>query len=180
MVAQLNARLQPMHRGEWFEDPLDLALQSAGCGEVSGGGALSSMEGEVESCDVVVEVSGSLSDAERIVIETLEALGAPKGSKLHTEPEGRQIPFGQAEGMAVYTNGTDLADEVYEACDTNFIYSELDRLLGDEGRVLSYWNGPTETAFYMYGRSFQEMNARVAEFLQSYPLCRLCRVEQIA
>ena len=169
-----------MDRGEWFGDPLDIALQSAGCGEVSGGGTLSSKAGEVESCDVEVEVSGSLSEAERIVIETLEALGAPKGSKLLIEPEGRQVPFGQAEGMAVYLNGTDLSDEAYAECDTSYVHSEFTRLLEDEGRVLSSWNGPTETAFYMYGRSFQEMNARLAEFLQSYPLCRLCRVEQIA
>jgi len=180
VVAQLNARLQPMHRGEYFEDPLDIELKSAACGEVSGGGSLQSKIGEIEHCDIEIEVSGPLSIAVRVVIETLEALGAPKGSKLHLEVEGKQVQFGQAEGMAVYLNGTDLPDDVYKECDSNFVYSEFDRLLSGKGRVLSYWQGPTETAFYMYGHSFQEMRVCLTEFLASYPLCHQCRVEQIA
>ncbi|MFZ1392990.1 MAG: hypothetical protein WAS23_15505 [Dokdonella sp.] len=179
-VAQLNARLQPVHRGEYFEDPLNVELKKAECGEVSGGGSLQSKIGEIEYCDIEIEVNGALTVAERVVIETLEGLGAPKGSKLHIEAEGRQVQFGQAEGIAVYLNGTGLPDEVYKECDSNFVYSEFDRLLNGEGRVLSYWQGPSETAFYMYGHSFQEMNSRLTEFLASYPLCDQCRVEQIA
>ncbi|HOY02921.1 MAG TPA: hypothetical protein PLV36_15645 [Zoogloea sp.] len=134
-VAQLNARLQPVHRGEYFEDPLNVELKKAECGEVSGGGSLQSKIGEIEYCDIEIEVNGALTVAERVVIETLEGLGAPKGSKLHIEAEGRQVQFGQAEGIAVYLNGTGLPDEVYKECDSNFVYSEFDRLLNGEGRV---------------------------------------------
>jgi hypothetical protein len=180
IVAQLNARLQPMHRGEYFEDPLDIELKNAAIGEVSGGGTLQSKTGEVEHCDIEIEVSGPLIAAERIVIDALERLGAPKGSKLHIEAEGRQVEFGRSEGLAVYLNGTDLPEHVYKECDSNFVYSELDRLLDGEGRVLSYWQGPSETAFYVYGHDFLEMKERIREFLGSYPLCSRCRVEQIA
>jgi hypothetical protein len=108
LVAQLNARLQPIHRGEFFEDPLNEALDQAALGEVSGGGTLQDVTGEIEYCDVEVQVIGSAADGAKLVIEVLEKLGAPKGSKLHVEAESREIPFGRLEGMAVYLNGTDL------------------------------------------------------------------------
>lgn len=82
--------------------------------------------------------------------------------------------------MAVYLNGSELPDEVYTNCDSNFVYSEFERLLDGTGRVLSYWQGQTETAFYMYGQSFQEMRRLLAEFMATYPLCAKARVEQIA
>jgi hypothetical protein len=180
LVAQLNARLQPMHRGEFFEDALDLELKKNQLGEVSGGGTLQAPGNEIEYCDIEIELSGDPSAAERLVIRTLEELGAPKGSKLHVEYEDRKVSFGIAEGLAVYLNGTELADEVYKECDSNFVYSELDRLLQGEGRVLSYWQGPTETAFYTYGRSVETMRSRLTNFLVTYPLCQKCRVVQIA
>ena len=38
IIARLNARVKPIERGEYFEDPLDRVLQAAGLGEVTGGG----------------------------------------------------------------------------------------------------------------------------------------------
>ena len=180
LVAQLNARLQPIHRGEFFEDPLDETLGAQGIGHVSGGGSLVSAEGEIEYCDIEISVTRSDARIEKKIVETLERLGAPKGSKLHVEAEKREVPFGVAEGLAVYLNGTDLPDEVYAECDSNFVYSEFDRLLGENGRALSYWQGPRETAFYIYGRSFSSMKDLLGPFLNTYPLCARCRVEQIA
>ena len=180
VVASLNARLQPIHRGEYFEDPLDAALIETNLGHVSGGGTMQMKSGEIEFCDIEIQVDGPTPDIERLVIERLEELGAPKGSKLVVEAEDRQIPFGRNEGMAIYLNGTDLPEATYRECDANYVYSELDRLLDDEGRVLSYWEGPTETAFYLYGRSFSVMQERISELLRTYPLCSKCRVVQIA
>jgi hypothetical protein len=180
LVAQLNARLQPMHRGEFFEDALDSELKSQQLGEVSGGGTLQAKDGEVEHCDIEVEVSGDASAAAQTTIRLLEALGAPKGSKLHIEAQGREVAFGLHEGLAVYLNGTSLPDDVYKDCDSNFVHSELNRILEGRGRVLSYWQGPTETAFYLYGPSFVDMRSCIEEFLSTYPLCQQCRVEQIA
>jgi hypothetical protein len=180
IVAQLNARLQPMHRGEFFEDPLDEELRKCGVGEISGGGTLKNKSGEIEYCDVEIEAKNSDDETVRIIIGRLEQLGAPKGSRLNIEAEDREVPFGVTEGMAVYLNGTDLPDEVYKECDSDFVFSEFDRLLSGSGRVLSYWQGPTETAFYLYGISFGEMKEKISEFVASYPLCRQCRIEQIA
>ena len=169
-----------MHRGDHFEDPLDEALKAAGCGEVSGGGTLQTKIGEVASCDIDIAVAGPVEAAVRVVIDTLEALGVPKGSKLRVESEEREVPFGRTEGLAVYLNGSDLPDEVYRKCDSNVVYAAFEQLLGDQGRILSWWQGPTETALYLYGASFEEMRALLAGFIASYPLCQQCRVEQIA
>jgi hypothetical protein len=180
LVAQLNARLQPIHRGEFFEDPLDAELRERQLGEISGGGTLQAKDGEVEYCDIEIEVAPGADAAEAVVIRTLEALGAPRGSKLHTEADGRETPFGVNEGLAVYLNGTSLPDHVYKECDSNFVHSEFNRLLEGKGKVLSYWQGPMETAFYMYGPSFVAMNEALSGFLSTYPLCQQCRITQIA
>ncbi len=111
----------------------------------------------------------------------LGAMLAPRGSHLLLPSQNNQrIAFGTDEGLALYLNGTDLPDEVYRACDSNHVYAECQRLLEGIGHVASHWSGPTETALYMYGRDFGEMRQRLEPFLQAYPLCRQCRIEQIA
>jgi hypothetical protein len=180
LVARINAKLQPMHRGEFFENPLNAALKLHGRCEVSGGGTMGGPSGEIQYCDV--EITGSeLGEQDvSLVVSTLEQLGAPKGSKLTIESTSQEIQFGRAEGLAVYLNGTDLPDETYRDCDSKHVLAEFDRLLEGEGRVLSYWQGPRETAFYMYGRSFDAMKSLLSGFVASYPLCARCRVERVA
>jgi len=94
--------------------------------------------------------------------------------------EQEEFRFGKHEGLAVYLNGTELPDRVYQECDSNHVYEEFKRLLGSMGKVHSTWEGPRETAFYLYGKSFQEMHSRIDRFLRSYPLCQKARVTQIA
>jgi hypothetical protein len=180
IVVRLNAKLQPMHRGEYFEDPLDAVLKRSRIGEVIGGGTMQEPSGEIAYCDIEIALSSPPDEAVPIIISTLEDLGAPGGSTLLVERSGAQHALGKAEGLAVYLNGTELPAETYETCDSNFVYSEFDRLLVGKGRVLSYWQGPTETAFYMYGGSFSDMKKRLEAFIASYPLCHRCRIAQIA
>lgn len=183
VFVHLNHRLGPLDRGERFEDPLQDRLEADGLGEVTGGGTGQDESGEIAYLGVDVE----LEDLDRglpLVIETLNAHGAPKGSHLevHDGPEGevREIPIGVHEGLAVYLDGVGLPDEVYATTDVNFVVEEIDRLLGDAGGFEAHWQGPTETALYLFGRSADEMAARIAPFLASYPLCRGARVVRIA
>lgn len=180
VTASLNARLQPLHRGEHFEEPLEQVLARHHLGEITGGGTLQMKSGEIRFCDIEVRIDPAVPAWERVLIDALEHLGAPRGSRLVIEGTGREIPFGVTEGLALYLNGTDLPDEVYRDYDSNFVHSELDRLLEAHGRVLSWWEGPTETALYLYGDSFASMHARIEEFVRTYPLCQRCRIEQIA
>jgi hypothetical protein len=180
IVVHLNAKLRSMDRGDHFEAPLDAALRTTGRGAVSGAGTRVEESGEINSCDIELLVRGSSDEVLQFIVVTLEDLGAPKGSMLIVVDSGVDLPLGKTEGIAVYLNGTDLPAEIYETCDSNFISSEFSRLLGTQGRVLSYWQGPTETAFYMYGPSSASIRACLERFLAAYPLCQKCRITQIA
>jgi len=180
IIVQLNARLQPIHRGEFFEDPLDSALKKRKMGEVSGGGTMQEKSGEVDYCDIELLLPNVSQESIAFIVETLETIGAPKGSKLTVGSSKAERPFGRTEGLAVYLNGTDLSEDVYKNGDSNFVHGEFGRLLGVEGRVLSYWQGPAETALYMYGASFASMKSLLGPFLAAYPLCQKCRIVQVA
>jgi hypothetical protein len=180
VVAQLNARLQPLDRGDIFEDPLDDTLQDIGLGEVTGGGTLQSNEGWVQQCDIEMDLPEADPETLRKIADRLEALGAPKGSKLLVEETGTEMPFGKSEGLAIYLNGTDLEDWVYQKSDVNYVIAELDRLLGTAGKYCSYWDGPTETALYIYGPSADAMRELIVPLIDTYPLCEGARIEQIA
>ena len=180
VIARLNDRAQPLDRGDLYEDPLDDVLKQAGVVEVTGGGTQLGEDSEIEFCDIEIQVTASLDDAMPLICSTLESLGAPIGSKLILESEDRETELGKTEGLAVYLNGVDLPDYVYQECDFETVSDECTRLLGEEGKIYSYWQGPRETALYMYGSSFQEMKQRLDEFLVSYPLCQQARVEKIA
>lgn len=178
VTAQMNARLQPMHRGH-FEDPLHDALEQRGIGEVTGGGTqLADEPAGIAYCDIEIYLADDAQTTIDAVIGELNRLGAPKGSKLMLN--GRQIPFGVHEGLAVFLNGMDLPDEIYKTSDVNHVIEECERLMAGGGKMLSFWEGSKDTGLYFYGPSFAQMKAAIAAFLESYPLCQKCRVEQIA
>lgn len=181
VTARLNARVQPIDRGEYYEDPLDETLKAAGLGEVTGGGTqLADEPAGIAFCDVEIFVHKADDETLTAIAKRLDALGAPKGSRLIVEDIGREIPFGTQEGLAVYLNGVDLPDHVYEACDFDTVVDAFNRLMGDKGAYRGYWQGSRETAVYCYGSSFSAMKSAIEPFLASYPLCAGARVEQIA
>ena len=180
VIARLNARAQPLDRGEVFEGPLNDILQAAGMGEVTGGGTMLGEEGEIEFCDLEIMVPEATDAVLGAIREALEGLGAPKGSRLIWSDGANELEFGTFEGLAVYLNGTDLPDAVYEQSDASFVYEELGRLVGSEGRVVSHWGEPRETTLYLYGRSAATMLARIRPFLDTYPLCDKARIVTIA
>lgn len=181
ITARLNARVQPIDRGEYFEDPLDEALKELGLGAVTGGGTqLTEEPAGIAYCDLEILVADSGETTLQSIIARLEQLGAPKGSKLIVESTGAEVPFGTHEGLALYMNGADLPDDVYASCDINHVIEELDRLMGDKGKFKGFWEGSRDTALYCYGTSFAAMKDAIEPLLSSYPLCQKARIEQIA
>jgi hypothetical protein len=177
VMVRLNERAQPIDRGERYEDPLQELLVKNGWGDVTGGGSQLTELGEIEYCELELVLSQVTPEILRAIADKLESLGAPVGSRIFSEPE---LPFGSTEGLAVYLNGTDLPDETYRDCDSNFVIEEFNRLLSGVGSVHSHWQGPTETALYLYGRTAGEMRTALQPFLDSYALCERARVVQIA
>ncbi len=181
VTARLNARLRPLDRGEIYEDALDGLLKDRSLGEVTGGGTMQGESGEIQFCDLEIRLTQVTEESLDQLRRWLEDLGAPKGSALLLDREtDNEVAFGRNEGLAVYFNGTDLPDEVYAECDINLVFQEFEKLLGANGRIQSYWEGPQETAFYLYGPSYGTMLAAIQPFLDSYPLCQKARLVQVA
>ncbi len=181
VTARLNAKLQPLQRGEEFEDPLDDLLQAEGLGQVTGGGTqLAAPPYGIEFCDIEIAVHATGADVTLRLCEMLNGLGAPKGSSLIFDDERAPVPFGRDEGLALFLNGTDLPDEVYAESDVNQIISECNHLMGEAGQMKGYWEGPRETALFFYGTSYQNMKTAIDPFIASDPGCQLSRFEQIA
>jgi len=182
IVATLNDKVMPLDRGEIYEDPLDELLKANGIGEVTGGGTMQLKSGELEYCDLEIKLNSSEINENdiQLIIKKLEELGAPKGSKLTIEKTDQKIEFGLKEGLGIYIDGQNLDPEVYKSSDINFVISEIKKLTKDNSEITKYWEGGTETALYYYSDSFAEMKESIKEFVDSYPLCKGARIEQIA
>ncbi len=177
ITLKLNARFQPMHRFE-LEDALQEILEKANMGEVTGGGTAQNPDGEIAYCDINICLEKDESDSVKWLVDLLNRIGIPKGSVL--QGLEREIQVGTLEGLAYYSNGSDLPKEVYETCDINYVIEQMELAMEGIGRMYSYWEGATYTALYFYGSSFSEMKQKIEPFIASYPLCQKSRVEQIA
>ncbi|MBE6765395.1 MAG: hypothetical protein E7546_05895 [Ruminococcaceae bacterium] len=176
LIIELNAKLQPIHRVEMFEEPLEKALQEADVGELVGGGTLQLITGEIKNCDI--ELSIKEDEKERVISFIQRIKIIPKGSKIICGETTASI--GSAEGMAIYLNGTDLPSEIYQTNDVNELISCLEDAIGEKGHMYSWWEGSKETALYFYGQSFNEMKEAVKSVISTHPLCNMSRIEQIA
>ena len=177
LTLKLNARFQPKHRFE-LEDALQEILEKKQLGEVTGGGTAQNPDGEIAYCDMEIHLNNDDLDSVRWLADLLNRIGIPKGSLLQgVKPE---IEVGTLEGLAYYSNGVDLPDEIYQTCDINYVIEQMEQAMEGIGRMYSYWEGNTYTALYFYGTSFAEMKEKIGPFVAAYPLCQKCRIEQIA
>src|SRR4051812_32896330 len=118
--------IMPLDRGERYEDPLDAALSQRGWGEVTGGGSQLTEHKEIEFVDIDLELE-NLGEAVDLVKRVLEEAGAPVGSELRFEKDGKDfiIPFGTQEGLAIYLDGITLPDEVYQSAGINELADQI-------------------------------------------------------
>lgn len=114
------------------------------------------------------------------MVELINKIGIPKGSTLLCMASEVKIEVGTLEGLAYYSNGTDLPDEIYENCDINHVVGQMESAMDGIGHFYSCWEGSEWTALYFYGVSFVEMKQKIEPFIDSYPLCQKCRIVQIA
>ena len=174
---KLNARFQPKHRFV-LEDALTEVLEKQQLGEITGGGTAQNPDGEIAYCDIEIDLAREDMAGVEWLAGLLNRMGIPKGFVLQgIQPE---IEVGTLEGLAYYSNGVDLPDEVYQSCDINYVIEQMERAMEGIGRMYSYWEGTAYTALYFYGTSFAEMRAKIHPFIEQYPLCQKCRIEQIA
>lgn len=171
--------VQPISRGERYEDPLFEALEKAGLGGPGdGGGSLCSEAGEIEQVDFDVEVA--TLDAIPTIVRVLEKAGASRGSELRFERNGKKVTrkFGVTEGLAIYLDGVGLPRAVYKACTPKELLDRVMAALGDDpgGEFRGSWQGPRETSIYLYGADAERMLTAIEPTLLAYPLSRNARI----
>ncbi len=181
LVATINDKVMPIDRGSVYEDPLDEFLKQESLGEITGGGTMQLESGELEYCDIEIYITSKKIDDSNIskIIHQLESFGAPKGSQLKLEKSNQTIDFGISEGLGIYLDGLNLDAEVYQNTDSNFVVSEVKRLINDQTETVRYWEGSEETGLYFYHNSFDEMESKIREFINTYPLCQNARVVKL-
>jgi len=170
--------IQAAEKANQYEIPLQAALRARGLGEVIGSSSQMNMELEVESVEIDLNLA-NLDEAVDLVKRVLENAGAPVGSELRFRRDENEmvIPFGTLEGVAVYLDGVNLPDSVYEKCTINELAGLiLGRLSSVGGEIRGSWVGRNETSIYMYGPNAETMFAWMEPILASYPLCQNARV----
>ena len=178
VFAKIWDPIQPIARGERYEDPLLEALEPEGLGEVTGGGSQLGADNEIQWVGVDIELV-NLDSALELTRSVLEHCGAPRGSRLEFSrgAERTFLPFGTSECVAVYLDGVGLPDSVYEGTDIDVLADRLEEALsGGVGEIRGSWAGATETSIYMFGPDAEALYGRIAPVLHSYPLCQNARV----
>src|SRR5437588_2961708 len=90
---RIPGNIQPIERGERFEDPLQAALEKEKLGEVTGGGSQMGEGKTVEFCGLDVEVTDR-DKGLRIIRQIMRRLDAPPGTMIEDYlPSYRELPL---------------------------------------------------------------------------------------
>ncbi len=166
---ELNAKILPIHR-ESIEDFISEHIEENNLGIIDGGGSMVDTNGEILFCDIGIECD---KNNEHIIIEFLNKLAFPKGSKIKLDD--KVIPIGNLDGLGFYFSN-ELDEKVSKKYDINEVVQKFDELLGEEVRIFSYMQNKNLTALYYYGYSFEQMKEAISEFASSHPLCQKSKI----
>ena len=173
VLARLYEHIEPIDRGNRYEDPLQAALEEREAGRVTGGGSQLNESGGIDYADIEIELA-NLEGALDLAVATLENAGAPQGSEILEDGRVRR-EFGTHECLAIYLDGTSLPDEVYAELDFDQVVNDIGALAGP-GSYHGAAQGATETGILFFGRSADEMFARVEPLLRTLPIGQNARV----
>ena len=175
VVARLYEHIEPIDRGDRYEDPLQATLDQTNAGRVTGGGSQLNELGGIVYADVEIELA-NLDAALAIVSEALEKSGAPQGSELiHAKDDRVLREFGTSQCLAIYLDGTSLPDEIYADLDFEAVVSEIGAAAGRDS-YRGCWQGPEETGIFFFGSDADDMFARVEPVLRRLPIGQNARV----
>ena len=175
VLARVYEHIEPIDRGDRYEDPLHQVLETAGIGRVTGGGSQLNELGGISFADVEIELA-NLDDALRVVVEALEHAGAPQGSELLDPADERVLrQFGTQQCMAIFFDGTTLPDEVYANLDFDAVVTEIGTAAG-HGSFRGVWQGAQETGVFFFGPDAEAMFTRVEPILRRLPIGQNARV----
>lgn len=178
VIARIPEHIEPLDRGQRYEDPLNGALAGGELGMLTGGGTHLTPDSEIGYVDLEIALA-NLNGALDVVKQTLESQGAPVGSQLLFRRNGidEELPFGVQEGVAIYLDGVGLPNEVYERTNIQEVVQRLAEAVesvGGEWR--GSWSGASETALYQFGPSADAMLDALLPVFDSFAICQNARV----
>ena len=175
VLARLYEHLEPIDRGNRYEDPLQARLEESKLGQVTGGGTQLNEDGGIAYADVEIELA-NLDGAVQAVAEALEAAGAPQGSELiHAEDAKVLREFGRQQCLAIFLDGTSLPHEVYADLDFDAVVGEIGTAAGDNS-FRGFFQRDDETGLFFYGEDAEAMFAAVEPILRRLPIGQNARV----
>jgi hypothetical protein len=173
IMARLYEPIQPMDRGDRYEDPLDAALNERQVGAVTGGGSQLNADGAIEFAEIEIELT-DVEEGIAVVVEALEKAGAPEGSEIRRD--GNVIrQFGTQQCVAVYLDGVGLPDEVYSELDFDALIETLTRAAG-ENSYHGASQGAEETGLFFFGKDAEEVFTRLEPALRAQPIGQNARI----
>ena len=179
ITARLKAHIEPIDRGEWYEDLLSEILEKKQMGKVTGGGSALGDDFKIEHADLEIALA-NLDTALQFTRECLEQIGVPVGSELIYEVDGavKTIPFGNRETISIYLDGVGLPDEVYQNADFDQITSEISDAVKSPGagEFRGFSQGETETGLYIFAPSADATFAALQGVIAKHPLFQNARV----
>jgi len=176
VIARFYEHIEPMDRGERYEDPLDAVLESKELGGVTGGGSLMNDRGGIDYADVEIELANLDDETLDLVATTLEKAGAPQGSELLEASSERVLrEFGKRQCLAIYLDGVSLPDEVYSNLDFEAVVTEIGAAAGDDS-YHGFWQANEETGLFFFGTDAEAMFSRVEPILRRLPIGQNARV----
>jgi len=176
VTLRLNARLQSRHRGTFYEEPIDDAIE--GFGFVYNQSTLEELTKESGHCDVEIYLSENTKENMDKLLNILDEIKIPSGSLLIAE--NLKMPVGELEGFALYLDAKEIPNEACEGYDVGYAIEILNELLDSSGSCYSYFEDAEKIALYFYGDSFDDMKEKITDFLDAYPLCQNSKVQRIA
>lgn len=178
VVVRINEYIQPIDRGDRYEDPLNDALEDKGFGQVTGGGTQLGGEGRIEGVDLDIELA-NLDEALSLTRRTLVELGVPAGSRLTYTQNGEDKveEIGDLEGIEIYLDAVGLPDEVYETLDFPVEYERLTEMLKTaDGEPRSVYDLNEETLITAYGPDADRLFASIETVSNKIPVFQNARI----
>jgi hypothetical protein len=177
VTARMWEYIEPIARGDRYEDPVEAFLERNVLGEIDGGGTQMGETPKIEFVDVTFWLRDS-QDAIDAVVAELNRLGAPIGSELQFQDRGRAVtvPFGSTECVALFLDGVSLPSEVYKQTGADDLRQRLEIALKGAGEFRAYWHGNRESGLFFNGDNAQQMADAMMPVLTREPLCQNARL----
>ena len=171
LVARFYENIEPVDREERYENPLQAALKAANAGVVSGRGSQLTDTGLLAYAEIEMSLA-DLRPGLDLTVNTLEGAGALRGSELRRGDEVVR-EFGKLECLAVFLDGVNLPQEVYDDLDMADLLARLEAVAGS---LRGTWAGSEETGLFYSGPDAEELLPKVEAVLRPLPIGQNARL----